>query len=197
MKTGTIILAAGSSSRMGQSKQMLDVNGEKLLAKTVKAALDSHAGTVAVVLGSHEKAHRESLGGLPVEIVYNENWKNGMGSSIKKGLSHLMSGDPSLEAVVVLVCDQPLLTAENIIRLIMEYRQSKKPIIASRYSQTPGVPVLFDRIYFPQLMALPNDQGAKQIMLQHRDDVSEVDFPGGEIDLDTPEDYDAFQRLQS
>lgn len=194
MGTGTIILAAGASSRMGQSKQMLDVNGEKLLVRTVKAALDSHGGTVVVVLGSHEKAHRKSLCGLPVEIVYHSNWKNGMGSSIKKGLSHLMSGNPSLEAVVILVCDQPLLTAENITRLIREYRQSKKTIIASRYSKMPGVPVLFDRIYFPHLMALPDDQGAKQIILQHRDDVSEVDFPGGEIDLDTPEDYDAFQK---
>lgn len=192
MKTGIIVLAAGSSSRLGQSKQMLDIGGETLLLKTVKAAIDSHEGSIAVVLGANEKEHRKMLSGLPVDIVYNEDWVKGMGGSLKIGLQHLMSGNSSLEAIVVLVCDQPLLRRENITNLILSYQENKKSIIASRYSQIPGVPVLFDKVYFPELMALPDDQGAKKIILQNPEDVFEVDFPGGEIDLDTDADYKAF-----
>jgi molybdenum cofactor cytidylyltransferase len=194
MNTAIIILAAGSSSRLGQSKQMLDIDGEKLLVKTIKTALGSDGGPIAVVLGANEKQHREILKVLPVHIVYNEDWQSGMGSSLKKGLRYLLSEDPSLEAVVVLVCDQPLMISENINNLILKHHETKKAIIASRYAQMPGVPVLFDKIYFPKLMSLPDDQGAKKIILQHNDDVFEVDFPGGETDLDRMEDYDAFKK---
>ena len=194
METGIIVLAAGSSSRMGQPKQMLDISGETLLLKTIKTAINSHAGAVVVVLGANEKVHRKMLLGLAVDIVYNEDWKKGMGHSLKRGLQHLISVHFPLDAVVVLVCDQPFLESKNITNLISSYQQIKKSIIASMYSGTPGVPVLFDKVYFPKLMGLPDDEGAKKILLQNPDDVFGVDFPGGEIDLDTSADYTAFME---
>lgn len=196
LKSGIIILAAGPSSRLGEPKQMLDIDGETLLVKTVKAAIGSHAGSIAVVLGSNEKEHRKLLRELTLDIVYNENWQSGMGSSLKTGLQHLLSQYPSLEAIIILVCDQPLLTTENITNLILKHQETNKPIIASRYSGIPGVPVLFNKAYFPELMALPDDQGAKKIILQHPEDVDEVPFPGGEIDLDTMADYEAFKKRE-
>lgn len=192
MKTGIVILAAGSSSRLGQSKQMLDIGGETLLSKAVNAALDAQQGPVVVVLGSNVQAHEKLLSGLPVDTINNEDWRKGMGHSLKTGLHHLMRRVPSLQALIVSVCDQPLLTSKTINNLVLKYKEMKKSIIASRYSNMPGVPALFDKKFFPALMALPDDQGAKKIILQNVEDVLEVDFPGGEIDLDTEADYKAF-----
>ncbi|MEX2231232.1 MAG: nucleotidyltransferase family protein [Cyclobacteriaceae bacterium] len=192
MNSGAIILAAGSSSRMGQSKQMLDINGEKLLVKTIQTVLQAGISKVAVVLGSDEDRHRQMLKGLPVDIVNNLHWKNGMGGSIKAGLLHLTSKYPLLEVVIVSVCDQPLLTSENISALISKYQQTKKPVVASRYSNMPGVPVLFHKSYFEKLTTLPDDQGARKIILQNPLDAAEVEFYGGEVDLDTKEDYENF-----
>lgn len=193
MNCGAIVLAAGSSSRMGRSKQMLEINGEPLLIRTIRRVLEAGITPLCVVLGSEEKAHRRILEGLPVQVVHNRSWESGMGSSIKAGLLHLMSSHPSLEATLILVCDQPLLKPENIRNLLSTYEAHNKPIIASRYSGMPGVPALFTRAYFDQLAALPDDQGARKIILQNPDDVTEVDFPGGEVDLDTPGDYEAFR----
>ena len=196
MNTGAIILAAGSSSRMGQSKQLLDIHGEQLLVKTVQTVLKAGIAQVAVVLGADEGQHRKIIEHLPAEIVFNRHWERGMGSSLKAGLQHVLAQHPSLDAVIVLVCDQPLLKTGNISGLVERHMETGKPIIASRYSGRPGVPALFDKSYFEQLGRLPDDQGAKKIILQNMNDVSEVDFPGGEVDLDTREDYDAFVRRE-
>src|SRR5687768_5483312 len=104
MNSGAIILAAGPSSRMGQSKQLLNIKGEKLLAKTILTVLKAEIPAVTVVLGAQEKEHRNVIQHLPVDIVYNKHWERGMGSSLKSGLLHIRSKHPALDAVVVLVC---------------------------------------------------------------------------------------------
>jgi len=194
MNSAAIILAAGSSTRMGQSKQMLDVKGEKLLVTTIQTVLKAGITNTTVVLGADEESHRKIIRDLPVDIVYNKNWERGMGNSLKSGLASLIQKNPALEAIVVTVCDQPLMKPENITNLLAKYKETGKPVIASRYSQMPGVPALFDKSYFRKLALLPDDQGAKKIILQNKDDVCEVDFPGGEVDLDTMEDYEAFVK---
>ena len=193
MNSAAIILAAGSSSRMGQSKQMLDIDGEPLLLKVVKASMNSLISTTVVVLGSNEAGHRKILNGLSIEIIHNEHWQKGMGNSLKHGIHHLLNVSPSVDAVIILVCDQPMLGPEHITNLLSAYQENKKPIIASRYLNTAGVPALFDKSYFNQLMSLPDSQGAKKIILEHSENVYEVDFPGGEIDLDTMKAYNAFR----
>lgn len=197
MNSGAIILAAGPSSRMGRSKQLLDIKGEKLLVKTIQTVLKAGISAVSVVLGAREQEHRNAIQQLPVDIVFNKHWERGMGSSLKSGLLHLLSTYPALDTVVILVCDQPLLRSENISALLKRYQETGKPLIASRYSRMPGVPSLFAKSYFEKLARLPDDQGAKKIILQNQADVSEVEFRGGEVDLDTMEDYDAFVRGES
>ncbi len=189
---GAIILAAGSSTRMGQSKQLLPVNGKPLLKKTVEAVLDGGISQAVVVLGSNESEHRRLLEKENIEIHFNVDWARGMGSSIRSGLRLLTERYPDIEGVIVLVCDQPLLNAEVIKHLIEQYRQTAKPVIASGYEGTAGVPVLFDRTYFESLMNMPDDQGAKKLIMKNPDDVAIISFPGGEIDLDTIDDYNTF-----
>ena len=196
-RVAAIILAAGSSSRMGQSKQMLKVNGESLLTRTIGAFLNAGVSSPVVVLGANHQAHRELLKGLDVTIVFNDGWAKGMGSSLKAGLENLNSKVNSPDVVIVSVCDQPMLSADHISKLLKKYQETGKPIVASSYSGKPGVPALFDRSCFSRLLALGDEQGAKILMLQNPDDVATVEFPGGDVDLDTIEDYEAFVDPES
>ena len=196
MKSAIIILAAGASTRLGRSKQMLDIGGEPLLLRTVRAAMGADAGRVVVVLGANDQLHRDILQKMPVEIVYNDQWQKGMGSSLKAGLRHLIFPDDLLEAVVIAVCDQPLLSGQTIKNLFDRYRESGKPIIASLYAGQPGVPVLFAKTYFKSVLEIADEEGAKKIIRDNGSEVDLVDFPGGAVDVDTPEDYDEFKKRQ-
>jgi molybdenum cofactor cytidylyltransferase len=189
-----ILLAAGSSSRMGQSKQLLLIEDEPLLLRSTKAALASSPGKIAVVLGAEAEKHGGVINHLPVQIIHNENWAKGMGNSIKAGLNHLLTIQPDLQAVVIMVCDQPLLTCSHLDKIISTYKKTKKQIVASHYSNAPGVPALFDQSLFSELLIIPDEQGAKKILTKHTSDVVAVDFPGGEIDLDTWEEYQNFKN---
>lgn len=194
MKIGIILLAAGSSSRMGQSKQLLEIGGEQLLLKSTQVALQSIAEKVIVVLGANESAHRKVIEQLPCEIIVNEDWQLGMGSSLKKGLAELLLIAPKLEAVLVMVCDQPLLTSEHLNQIIKKFKLAKSQIVASYYSGSAGVPALFDKSLFEKLLKVEDHAGAKKIIRQHKEVVQTIDFAQGAIDLDTPEDYQTFIR---
>jgi molybdenum cofactor cytidylyltransferase len=192
MTIGIILLAAGSSSRMGQSKQLLEIGGEQLLLKSTRVALQALPEKVIIVLGANESAHRKIIEKLPVEIVTNKDWQQGMGSSLKKGMKELLLTAPKLDAVLVLVCDQPLLTTEHLDQVIKKFNLTKSPIVASYYSGTAGVPALFDKSLFKKLLNIEDQAGAKKIILQHEEVVQTIDFPQGSIDLDTLDDYQAF-----
>ncbi len=194
MNIGIIILAAGSSSRMGRSKQLLEIEGEPLLCRCVRVAQAVNSNQVVVILGANEKAHREIIDKLPVHIISNYYWKTGMGSSIKTGINYLIQEVSDLEAVIIMVCDQPALTAEHLEKLIQKFNQTKKSIIASSYSNSNGVPVLFGRSFFSNLLLLSDDQGAKKIIQQFPGQVATVEFPKGSFDLDTEEDYQNYLK---
>jgi molybdenum cofactor cytidylyltransferase len=132
------------------------------------------------------------MAGLSAEVVVHPDWKNGMGSSLKAGLAYLLRHDRP-EAVMVMVCDQPRLTAQHLRELITTYRKTKKSIIASHYGGTDGVPALFDQSLFPELLLLPDEQGARKVIAARAENVVSVSFPEGAIDLDTPEDYKKYK----
>lgn len=182
-----LILAAGSSSRLGQSKQLLIVEGEPLLVRTVKTALLTNIGKVYVILGANHQAHHEIIRDLPVTIVNNPSWEKGMGSSIKAGLTHLISTSPQTTAVNILVCDQPFLHVNHLKEMTDRFHQGSG-IVASEYSGTLGVPALFSKDYFNSLLALPDSEGARKIIKNYAEKVASIPFPEGAIDLDTPTD---------
>lgn len=189
-----IILAAGSSSRMGTSKQLVRVDQEPLLRKTVKTAIESEPEGIVVVLGANPEEHRKALEDFNIDVTVNNNWQSGVGSSIKAGVKFIRENYRDSKGVIVLVCDQPLLKADHIKRLIHEQKHSEKSIVASSYAGTVGVPVFFKNEIFPQLLAMDDSEGAKKIILKNKGKMISVDFPGGEIDLDTPEDVRQFTQ---
>lgn len=188
-----ILLAAGSSSRMGQSKQLLVLESEPLLLRSAKAASTSRVKNVTVVLGDKEREHRSVISHLPVQIVVNQDWQKGMGSSIKTGLRHALQNQPDVQAIIITVCDQPLLTSSHLDKIIAVYEQTNHSIVASHYSNSPGVPALFDNDLFSELLNIEDSQGAKALFNKHKESVSLVEFPGGEIDLDTWQEYQDFK----
>lgn len=178
MSASIIILAAGSSSRMGQSKQLLPWGNETLLTHAIKTAMGSRARHVYVVLGSNEDQHRGAIEKLPVVIVNNPSWEKGMGSSIKAGLKATRNSD----AVLIMVCDMPFVTSQHLNELI----EAKGPIVASKYLDTIGVPALFRKEIFDELMTIDDSEGARKIISNHKSEI--IPLESG-IDLDTPEDY--------
>ena len=123
--------------------------------------------TVAVIGSDREEVERE-LKAEGAIIVENENWRLGIGTSIRAGVRRLIDKAPTLEAVVLLVCDQPFVEARTIARLITLREKTKRAIVASRYANTLGVPALFDRSCFQELLALDNSTGAKTVILSNR-----------------------------
>jgi molybdenum cofactor cytidylyltransferase len=191
---GAVILAAGESSRLGQPKQLVHFRGKSLVRRAADAASEAGCSPITIVLGSDSKEIEDELAGTGVAIVKNENWRAGVGTSIRAGVQNSLSQASNLEAIVLLVCDQPFVDARVIKGLIELRQKTSKSIVASAYSGTLGVPALFDRSCFQELRALGNDVGAKSIILSKRERVAEFHFPEGTIDIDTTADLEKLQR---
>lgn len=177
---------------MGQSKQLLTIQGKPLLQKSTEVALEANTGKVIVVLGANEDAHRNALKGFPIEIIFNENWQSGMGASIKVGLKYINQRHPETRAIIISVCDQPHLTSKHLNELVNLYNETQSKIVASSYKNTLGVPILLDQTNFEALRKITDDEGAKKIITTQGNEVVAVHFPLGDIDLDTMEDYNTF-----
>ncbi len=191
---GIIILAAGSSRRMGRPKQLLPINGQPLLLRVVEEALSSPVSHVMVVLGSNHQSHCELLETYPVHIAQNHDWENGIGTSIRRGVEELTGRVKDLDAVLIMVGDQPAIRFEYLNHIINTYQRSSFLAIASGYAGTYGVPALFDKSLFAELMNLRDEEGAKAILSSRRSEILILDCPEGELDLDTPEDVVRFQE---
>jgi molybdenum cofactor cytidylyltransferase len=187
---GAIILAAGDSSRFGQAKQLLSFQGESLVRRAVRTAIEAGCACVTVVVGDARDRIETELRETPAVIVENPEWQRGLGTSIRCGLRHLLSLRPEIDAVVLLACDQPFADASVITSLIAQRENSHKPIVACSYANTLGIPALFDRACFESLLALPDDSGAKALIESRSADVAQIEFEKGAIDIDTPADFE-------
>lgn len=191
MKTGVIVLAAGGSSRMGSPKQLLRYRGRSLIRRAAETALETNCDRVVVVLGREAEQMRDELGSLPVSIIENQDWRNGMGSSIRTGMEALSTDD--LDAVVLMLCDQPFVSASILNNLIATHLHTSKPIVASSYQNTQGAPALFSRGLFNELTSLTADEGARHVILSRPQSVATIIFPQGAFDVDTPRQYELLQ----
>jgi molybdenum cofactor cytidylyltransferase len=193
---GIVILAAGASTRFGQPKQLLEFEEKSLVRRAVGTALESNCFPVIVVLGSNFDLIKSRIRNLDCEIVYNEKWQMGISSSIKKGLSKLLEISPNSSAVIFALCDQPFIQSEHFNKLIKKFYESNKPIIASVYDETTGVPALFSNELFPVLTSLDGDNGAQEIIKNNPESVGEIFLPEAGIDIDTKADFEKFKNFK-
>ena len=184
-KIGIILLAAGGSARLGQPKQLLPWKGGTLLSSAAGTALESALGPVVAVLGASGKECRRTLAGLPLRIVLNPAWREGMGGSISAGMEAFR--DDQLRGILIILCDQPDVTASTLRALDRRQRTTGAKMVASRYSGTLGPPALFTSPLFPRLIQLRGAVGAKSLF----DDAQALEslpVPEAAFDIDTPAD---------
>ena len=186
-----LVLAAGSSSRLGRPKQLLPFRGTTLLGHTVSAAV-STGYTTLVVAGSGEEDVTLALAGIGCEVISNPGWEEGIASSIRTGISYILHRYEMPVEVMLMVCDQPFVEKSHLLSLLEKKQNSGKKIIASSYNGTLGTPVLFDAVLFPELLQLTGNEGAKKIIMKEPQRVASVAFPLGGIDIDTQEDLQRY-----
>jgi molybdenum cofactor cytidylyltransferase len=188
--TGVIILAAGSSSRLGTAKQNLVYQGQTLLQRAIETALVSICQPVIVVLGANENVIRPTIEEMPVNIISNADWQEGMSSSIRLGIKEIQKTEPNIASVILMLCDQPFVDFSILNVLVKTQTNNGRDIAACAYNDTIGAPVLFDVVYFEDLLLLKGQEGAKKLLVKYSDKVVSIPFPLGSVDIDTIEDYE-------
>ncbi|MBC7223082.1 MAG: nucleotidyltransferase family protein [Anaerolineae bacterium] len=186
-----VVLAAGASRRMGRPKHLLpvDLQGRvPLLVHVVEQVLAAPFTQVVVVLGHRADETQALLKGRPVQVVVNEAWREGLSTSVRRGLAALR---PEVEAAAFVLGDQVGLTADLLRRLVRAYAETGAPIVAPEHEGRLGNPVLFHRAFFPALKAQRGDRGGRDLLRQHRGEVVTVpvEDPWELWDLDGPEDH--------
>lgn len=191
MRCPIAILAAGDSSRLGQPKQLVVFSGKTLLRRATETAfgvkMPGWETPVGVVLGANATACQATLEGLTVAVLQNPDWPEGMASSVRRATQ--WAAEQRADALLLLLCDQPFVTADLLVKILDAFAESGQPLVASDYGGgVRGVPVLVGSRFFDELSALRGDRGAQVVLRRHADTVATVPFPGGRFDLDTPAD---------
>ncbi|MDT0691143.1 nucleotidyltransferase family protein [Salegentibacter sp. F188] len=195
-KIGVIILAAGSSSRLGYPKQLVEFRGKSLLQHSIDVADSLHFDVQILLMGAKAGEILKKIECRNFEIVINDNWKEGIGTSISKGIFEALHLQNDLDYVLILLSDQPFITTEKIREIIRVKLESKKSATFSEYLGEAGVPAIFSKETFSDLQELKKDQGAKKLILKNRIEFELVKFEGGNFDVDTAADVDFLKRLE-
>jgi molybdenum cofactor cytidylyltransferase len=183
-----VILAAGGSSRLGRPKQLVQFQGRSLLRRAAETACASRATEVLAVLGHDAPGMLGDLDGLRVRVLENPLWRDGIGSSIRHAIASI---SPVSEGALVMLCDQPRLTVGHLDALIDAFRRTPDRPVASAYGGSSGVPALFPRALFGELLLLKGDRGAKRVLLAHEEELVTLPWPDGTLDVDTAPDVSA------
>ena len=189
-RVALILLAAGGSTRLGAAKQLVDVDGEPLIARAARSLISLDAGPVGIVVGARRDAIRGALAGVDATIVDNENWSAGLGTSIRAGVAWARSIDAS--AALITLCDQPDVGVSHLAALLAA--RDDAVIVATGYAGGRGVPAVFDASVFDRLLALPDDRGAKGVLADPSFTVRTVVCEDARVDLDTADDVATWRR---
>lgn len=180
-----IVLAAGASTRFGSPKQLVRIAGRPLLHTTVTRASEIVGSALIVVLGAGAAELGALLKHSPGSIVINQEWREGLASSIRAGVARLPL---TCSGAMLLLADQPAVSADDLRRLAGTWRKQPQYIAAALYAGAPGVPAIFPRSLFQELAQLRGDQGARALLRRNLDRLVRVPMPGAALDIDTPED---------
>lgn len=189
MKIAAVILAAGEARRMTVPKQLLPWGDSTFLGHALLAAQASACSRLMVVLGAHQDLVEREVRDRRIQVVRNPDWMDGIGSSVRAAVRAIAAAEDPVDAAVFLPVDQPLVNETLIDRMVDEFGRTGKPIVATQVKGRLGVPALFGAKVFPELAQLNGDSGARRVICKRINRVQALPFPGGEFDIDTPEDY--------
>ena len=183
-----VLLAAGTSSRMGSNKMLFELEGESVLRGAARRALAAGVSPLLVVLGHKADRAKQELAGLPCQVVINPNYEQGINSSLKTGVSAVPA---EAQAALVMLADMPFVTPEMLAGLIARYQSSAAPLVISDYEGVNAPPMLYDRSLFGELLAMTGEGCGRQVVKRHRDEAEVLAWPASALaDLDVPEDYE-------
>ena len=192
-KLGALLLAAGGSSRMGQPKQLLRIENEALVTRMARRLIDLEPASVLVVTGSASQLVIDQLSGLPVQIVHNPRWEEGMAGSLAVGVKNL---PVEIDGVLIMLCDQWRVGREDLQELVQAWNTDISQIAAACWhdegQQVIGPPAIFPRALFEELTSLKGDRGARVVIEKHRERASFVAMESAFFDLDEPADLEEF-----
>jgi molybdenum cofactor cytidylyltransferase len=197
-RTGSVagvVLAGGSSTRMGENKLLFDLDGESVVRRVVRQAVAAGLDPVIVVLGHEAELIRRELDGLDstCRTVVNPDYERGINSSLKSGIAALPA---TSAAVVVMLADMPLVTTEMIATLVAQYRASTAPLVISDYEGVNAPPMLYDRVLFDELRVMEGEGCGRQVVRRHQADADVIAWPVDALtDLDVPSDYERVRSL--
>ena len=186
MKIAILILAAGSSSRMGVAKQLLAVGETTLLGVAIEQALETNADKVYCVLGSNANTIKQSISRYHIESIINPNYKTGLSSSIAAGVQHLKNKD--FDALLIMLGDQPRITKDYLNEMMATFKNNGAKIIASNYDSSFGVPAIISKKYYHQLLQLKGDKGAKNFLNNENKEIIALKNTSL-MDIDTKKEY--------
>ena len=181
----SLVLAAGSADRFGAPKQLAEFRGQSLLRRVLRLSGQVTGTATVLVVGAQWLRVVEECRNLNPFIVRNEHHESGMASSIAAGVRAIQ---PVADAVLVLLADQPLITADHLKTLQKEWQASPESIVATEFADVAGPPVIFPADYFDALLSLRGDRGARAIIEDNFEKVIKIPFADAAIDIDTPED---------
>ena len=188
---GAVLLAAGPSSRLGRSKQLVRVNDETLIRRTARLVLGMDLDYVTVVSGCGADLVEAELEDLPVSVVFNRDWQQGMGSSINCGVRLMPQG---VDGVLLMVCDQWRLESDDLNGLFEAWQSDISKIYVACWDEgaafVSGPPALFPRKTIPELKSMQPNRGARQLIDRYMDIVEFVKMENAAFDLDRPEDLE-------
>ena len=187
---GAIVLAAGTSGRLGRSKQLLRYQGETLVRRAVRLALETQPRDAIVVVGADADSVHASVADLPVRRIDCANWRRGMGVSLRAGLDAL---SPACAGALVVLVDQPALDAAHLQRLCTAWREHPERAVASAYAGRLGVPALLPQEWYGDLH--DDERGAGPLLARRADRVVSIENPRLAWDVDRERDLqDAFDE---
>jgi len=184
MRIGAVVLAAGKASRFGSPKQLLEIHEETLIDRACRTAMEAGCDPVLRLLGAHAEKILERPCPAGVGTFVHAGWDEGMGSSLAAGVSRLLQLCPELDAIFVLLADQPMVTVGLLATMETELQTAS-------VVWCEGPPALFARKHFEELLGLHGDRGAKAVAANH--DAATVQFPDAAWDIDSPEAWERFQ----
>lgn len=187
-----VLLAAGGSTRLGQPKQLVHVDGEALVLRTARSLLRLEPAAMLVVTGCESDRVKEQLGGLPLQIVHNAEWKEGMGTSIACGVRNLPEG---IEGVLIMLCDQWRVDSTDLKRLFEAWNIDISDIVTASWKEEKTTifspPAIFPGSLFHELKNLTGDQGAKRIIEEFKGKTTSVEMKNAAFDLDEKDDLNS------
>lgn len=194
MTIAAVVLAAGRSARLGRAKQQLRIGGVTLVRRALDAVLDAGCRPVVLVVAAGDDASSADAIELDVQLQINDEPAAGMSRSIGLGVAALAAMQPPIDALAIVVCDQPALSAAVLRRLRAAFEAARPhgaSAAACAYADSVGTPALFDATCMAELLALRGDRGAKRLLLAYGDRLVRVAWEAGGRDIDRPEDLAA------